>query len=131
MYLTLNDGNDTVISIPMSPSGLTPLSATFKLKNYKGQQYYEIHDRDTIQVTSNQLLLMDYDITSSAKTVRVDAIPSGDVAVILTPDQTDTKKGMIAMQLGTYINAFSRVTVFVNDDRTLLMSTFYFDNPND
>ena len=129
MYLTLNDGNDTVITIPITQAGTT-LSATFKLKNYKGQQYYEIHDRDTIQVGSNELLLMDYDITSSAETVRVDAIPSNDVTVILLPDQTDTKKGTIAMQLATNIFPYTRVTVFINDDKTLLMSTFHFEKSN-
>ena len=99
-----------------------PLSMTFS------------NTADTLEVTSQQLLKIDYRFQSVSEKVHIEAISSPDISMILTvPVVTENKgiyygEGTLNIQVGDRVDAFSKVTVFLSDNRTLLLRTYAFKN---
>ena len=64
--------------------------------------------------------------------VHIEAISSSDIAIVLsTPVVTEDKgtyygEGSLNIQVSDRVDAFSHVTVFLSDDRTLLMRRYGF-----
>jgi hypothetical protein len=87
----------------------------------------EIHDGDVLQCRPADTIIIDYEITTSEETTRIDAVPSLDIKVVVVPDNNNIKKGYLGLGLSSDVYAWSRVAVFVNDDKSLLMATFYFN----
>ena len=116
VYLKLADG--TVITLPK----FLPLSMTFS------------NTADTLEVTSQQLLKINYRFQSSVENTHIEAISSSDISIILSvPVVTEDKgiyygEGLLAIQVGDRVDAFSKVTVFLSDGRRLLMRAYYFKN---
>ena len=114
VYLTLANG--TVITMPK----FLPLSITFS------------NTADTLEVTKQQLLKINYHFQASTDKYHIEAITSSDIACILSvPVVTEDKgiyygEGILSIQVGDFVDAFSRVTVFFSDERTLLMRKYAF-----
>ena len=114
VYLTLAGG--TVITLPLS----LPLSITFS------------NTADTLEVTKQQLMRINYQFKAATDKVHIEAISTPDIASILSvPVVTEDKgiyygEGILMLQVGERVDAFSKVTVFFSDDRTLLMRNYAF-----
>ena len=119
VYLTLAGG--TVITLPKS----MPLSITFS------------NTAETLEVSKQQLLKITYQFKAATDKVHIEAISSSDISVLLSgPVVTEDQgiyygEGSIAIQVGDMVNAFSKVTVFLSDDKSLLMRSYGFKMKKD
>ena len=125
--LTLSDG--TVITLPRE----LELKVEF------------LPDKDTIKMVymgaaSFADTVIRYTVTASAASaakVRIEAIGSPDLdGISVIPEESKIEgnvyeaKGKITVQTGSNISAFTKLTVFVSDDRKLLIRSFYFCKDN-
>jgi len=115
VYLTLANG--TKITVPK----FLALSITFS------------NTADTLEMAINELQKIDYQFKAATENVHIEAICSSDLTVILTnPVVTENDgvyygEGTINIQSGSQpVSAWSKVTVFLSDDRTLLMRNYAF-----
>ena len=114
VYLKLVDG--TVFTLPK----FLPLSFTFS------------NTADTLEVTKQQLLKINYRFQAATEKTHIEAISSSDISFILTiPVVTEDKgtyygEGVLNIQVGDHVDAFSHVTVFLSDERTMLMRRYNF-----
>ena len=79
-------------------------------------------------------LKITYQFQSATERTHIEAISSSDISILLTgPVVTEDKgtyygEGALMIQPGNEVNAFSKVTVFLSDDRTLIMRNYAFKN---
>ena len=119
VVLTLADGQ-TVITLPREME----LSVRFDPSN----------DTLTVPKTSQMLEIQYYIQASllSAEKLSIEVIGSPDVTTrvasktVSTQDNSCTAEGKIEVTTGSSVSAFTKVTVFVSDDRKVLMRSFYF-----
>ncbi|MDR0907722.1 MAG: DUF4988 domain-containing protein [Rikenellaceae bacterium] len=105
---TLTNGDSFSI-----PKGGAPLSIAFE-------------GGDTIRLSSSGTAEVRYAVTSTASTVQVEAIGSGQVEVVVIPDNQSGKSGSIAVaRLGTS-DVSAHVVVLVSDGNRVIMSRLSF-----
>ena len=114
VYLKLADG--TVITLPK----FMPLSITFS------------NTAETLEVVKNMAYKIDYQFMAATDKIHIETISSSDILVLLTgPVVTEDKgiyygEGSFVIQISERVDDFSHVTVFLSDDRTLLMRRYGF-----
>ena len=119
VVLTLADGK-TVITLPRE----------LELKVW----FDPANDTLTVPNTSHMLEIEYYIQASilSAEKLSVEVIGSPDVTArvasksVSTQSSTCTAEGKIEVTTGSSVSAYTKVTVFVSDDRKVLMRSFYF-----
>ena len=117
VVLTLAD--NTVITIPKAQ----PLSVEFYIM--KGEDKVPVKDGDQIMVASQMIEKVYYKVTSAIKDIRIDAISTEDVVVLVSKNE-DPRAGILLLQVGDNVDAWSRITVFVSDGTTLLVNSIGF-----
>lgn len=109
VYFTLTDG--TVIAVPKQVS----LSIAFETD-------------DLVVMAPNSTRDIKYTVTSVLPDVEVEALSSGDLEVMVIPDETDKKKGLIRVKaLGDVISEYSKVVVLVSNGEKVIMKTLKFE----
>lgn len=109
VYFTLTDG--TVIALPKQVS----LSIAFEMDGL-------------VVMAPNSTRDIKYTVTSALPDVEVEALASGDLEVMVIPDKTDNKTGLIRVKApGDVIGEYSKVVVLVSNGEKVIMKTLKFE----
>ncbi|MBR4826898.1 MAG: hypothetical protein IKZ91_03335 [Bacteroidales bacterium] len=118
VYLTLADG--TVITLPKEQT------LTLTVSN----------SADTLEVVRQQVFNITYRVCSSVPDIHVEVISSSDIGAFVTVPLTTNNdsyyysEGTLTFQVSDYVDMFSHVTLFVSDDRSLIVKRYSFKNRN-
>jgi hypothetical protein len=105
---TLTNGD--TFTIPIG----SPLSIEFEVEDLVAMATYGTRD-------------IHYTVTSSAQTVKVEALFSSDLYGTVTPDDASGKTGAIEVNTSYYIDKYSRMVVLVSDGDKVIMRGFSFE----